>query len=78
MGVGKRPYTFAWILGFVITSLVYVVLSSVFPPKETMISRAVLPDEVYEGEEGAEGGVVIEGKGGYEEDVEGEGGKKVD
>lgn len=60
VGVGKRPYTFAWILGFVITSLVYVVLSTVFPPTETMIPRAILPDEVYEGEEGAT--VTIEGK----------------
>ena len=67
VGVGKRPYTFAWILGFVITSLVYVVLSTVFPPTETMIPRAVLPDEVYEGEEGA--AVTIEGKA-IDEDVE--------
>ena len=65
VGVGKRPYTFAWILGFVITSLIYVVLSLVFPPTETMITRAILPDEVYEGEEGA----MIEGKA-IEDDVE--------
>ena len=67
VGVGKRPYTFAWILGFVITSLIYVVLSTVFPPTETMISRAVLPDEVYEGEEGAS--VTIEGKA-VDDDIE--------
>ncbi len=67
VGVGKRPYTFAWILGFFITSLIYVVLSTVFPPTETMISRAVLPDEVYEGEEGAS--MTIEGKA-VDEDVE--------
>lgn len=58
VGVGKRPYTFAWILGFVITSLIYVVLSTVFPPTETMIERAILPDEVYEGA----AGMTIEGK----------------
>lgn len=69
VGVGKRPYTFAWILGFVITSLVYVVLSTVFPPTETMISRAVLPDEVYAGEEGVE--VTVEGKA-----VDGDGGER--
>ena len=69
VGVGKRPYTFAWILGFVITSLVYVVLSTVFPPTETMISRAVLPDEVYAGEEGVE--VSVEGKA-----VDGDGGER--
>ena len=69
VGVGKRPYTFAWILGFVITSLVYVVLSTVFPPTETMISRAVLPDEVYAGEEGVE--VTIERKA-----VDGDGGER--
>lgn len=48
-GVGVRPYTFAWLLGFAITSLVYVSLSMVFSPRETMIERAILPDEVYEG-----------------------------
>ena len=67
VGVGKRPYTFAWILGFVVTSLIYVVLSTVFPPTETMIPRAILPDEVYEGEEGAT--VIIEGKA-VDDDVE--------
>jgi len=56
--VGQHPYTFAWILGFVITSLIYVVLSTIWPPTESMIPRAILPDEVYEGELGA----VIEGK----------------
>lgn len=60
VGVGKRPYTFAWILGFAITSLVYVALSAVFPPTETMVPRAVLPDEVYGGEGGA--AVTIEGE----------------
>ena len=67
VGVGKRPYTFAWILGFVITSLVYVLLSTVFPPTETMVPRAVLPDEVYAGEEGVS--VTIEGKA-VDDDVE--------
>lgn len=50
-GVGSRPYTFAWLLGFAITALIFVSLSTVFPPRETMISRAVLPDEVYEAED---------------------------
>lgn len=59
-GVGKRPYTFAWILGFVITSLVYVVLSLIWPPKETLIERAVLPDEVYDAGD-AYGVDVVEG-----------------
>jgi len=65
VGVGSRPYTFAWLLGFVITSLIYVVLSMVWPPTESMIPRAVLPDEVYEGEAGA----VIEGKTVVDEEV---------
>lgn len=67
VGVGQRPYTFAWLLGFVITSLIYVVLSTIFPPTETMIPRAILPDEVYDGEGGAS--VTIEGKA-IEDDVE--------
>ncbi|KAF2826605.1 uracil permease [Ophiobolus disseminans] len=49
VGVGARPYSFGWLLGFVATSLVYVVLSVwVAPPRETFIDRAVLPDEVYD------------------------------
>ena len=66
-GVGVRPYTFAWLLGFAITSLIYVVLSMVFPPKETMIERAILPDEVYEGM--GEENIMIEGKA-FGDDVE--------
>ena len=62
VGVGSRPYTFAWILGFVITSLIYVMLSTVFPPTETMIHEAILPDQVYdEGEESR--AITLEGKG---------------
>ncbi|SLM37387.1 ncs1 allantoate transporter [Lasallia pustulata] len=75
VGVGSRPYTFAWLLGFAITSLVYVLASAVFPPRESMIDRAVLPDEVYEGEVGS---VTIEGKAvdGEPGDVEGRGGRR--
>ncbi|KAF2203954.1 uracil transporter FurD [Delitschia confertaspora ATCC 74209] len=47
VGVGVHPYQFGWILGFVATSLVYVGLETVFPPRETMIEKAVLPDEIY-------------------------------
>ena len=66
-GVGVRPYTFAWLLGFAITSLIYVTLSMAFSPRETMIERAILPDEVYEGP-GHEN-ITIEGKA-FGEDVE--------
>lgn len=38
----------------------YVALSTIFPPTETMIPRAILPDEVYDREDGA--AVTIEGK----------------
>jgi NCS1 family nucleobase:cation symporter-1 len=49
VGVGARPYTFGWLLGFVATSLVYVVLEVwVAPPTETFIGKAVLPDEIYD------------------------------
>ncbi|CAO2647090.1 Nn.00g080120.m01.CDS01 [Neocucurbitaria sp. VM-36] len=48
-GVGARPYSFGWLLGFVATSIVYVVLSMfVAPPRETFIEKAVLPDEIYD------------------------------
>ena len=60
VGVGQHPYTFAWILGFAITSLVYVALSTIWSPKKTMIPRAILPDEVYDGEDGV--AVTLEGK----------------
>jgi NCS1 family nucleobase:cation symporter-1 len=65
VGVGQHPYQFGWLLGFVGTSLVYCALEYGFPPKETFIDRAILPDEVYDqvvdgvnvhyGEKGSEG-----------------------
>ncbi|KAF1991208.1 uracil transporter FurD [Aulographum hederae CBS 113979] len=54
VGSGKRPYQFGWLLGFVGTAAVYWALETVFPPHETFIERAVLPDEIYE-ENGYEG-----------------------
>ncbi|KAF2754844.1 NCS1 allantoate transporter [Pseudovirgaria hyperparasitica] len=48
VGVGVHPYQFGWLLGFVATSLVYVGLETVFPPRDTFIEKAVLPDELYE------------------------------
>jgi NCS1 family nucleobase:cation symporter-1 len=57
VGAGSRPYTFGWLLGFVATSVVYVVLELwVAPPRETFIERSILPDEIYD-----EQGVVDEG-----------------
>jgi NCS1 family nucleobase:cation symporter-1 len=57
VGVGSRPYTFGWLLGFVATSVVYLVLSTwVSPPRETFIEKAVLPDDIYDVQ-----GVVDEG-----------------
>lgn len=47
VGVGIHPYQFGWLLGFVGTSLVYTVLSFVFPAKETFIEAALRPDEVF-------------------------------
>ena len=48
-GVGSRPYTFGWLLGFTATALVYAVLEMIIaPPKETFIERRVLPDEIYD------------------------------
>ncbi|KAL1965243.1 hypothetical protein VTN77DRAFT_5997 [Rasamsonia byssochlamydoides] len=48
VGVGVYPYQFGWLLGFVGTSVVYIGLSYVFPARETLIERAVLPDKIYE------------------------------
>jgi NCS1 nucleoside transporter family len=57
VGAGARPYSFGWLLGFVATALVYVVLELwVAPPTETFIDRAILPDEIYD-----EHGTVDEG-----------------
>jgi len=56
-GVGARPYSFGWLLGFTATALVYGVLEMVVaPPRGTFIDRAVYPDEIYD-----EAGVVDEG-----------------
>ncbi|KAJ5194491.1 Permease cytosine/purines uracil thiamine allantoin [Penicillium cf. griseofulvum] len=49
VGVGMHPFEFGWLLGFVATSIVYVLLSWLFPAKETQVDRAVLPDEIYDG-----------------------------
>ncbi|KNG51845.1 uracil permease [Stemphylium lycopersici] len=57
-GVGARPYSFGWLLGFVATTLVYLLLEMVVaPPTETFIERAVYPDEIYD-----ENGTVDEGR----------------
>ncbi|KZV91125.1 uracil transporter FurD [Exidia glandulosa HHB12029] len=48
VGVGVHPYQFGWILGFVATSIVYLALEYIWVPVESMIERAVLPDEVYD------------------------------
>ncbi|KAF2269392.1 NCS1 allantoate transporter [Lojkania enalia] len=63
VGVGIHPYQFGWLLGFVSTSLVYVILSKIFPQRETLIEKAVLPDDVYD-ETGYEvEGMSVEGSG---------------
>ncbi|GME25945.1 putative ncs1 allantoate transporter protein [Neofusicoccum parvum] len=72
VGVGVHPYQFGWLLGFVGTSVVYLVLEYVFVPKETMIEKAVLPDEVYDAMglyEGAEIDGVAVGEGSGEDVV---------
>ncbi|KAF9887283.1 hypothetical protein FE257_010411 [Aspergillus nanangensis] len=67
VGVGVHPYQFGWLLGFVATSLVYVLLSLVFPAPESLVERAVMADDVYasEGVEVAEEmseEIVVDGK----------------
>lgn len=64
VGVGVHPYQFGWILGFVATSLVYCTLTYAFPPRETFIERAILPDEIYDNAELTEGVPVSEYQGG--------------
>ncbi|KAI9827335.1 MAG: hypothetical protein M1819_006977 [Sarea resinae] len=60
VGVGVHPYQFGWLLGFSGTAIVYLALSYGFPPTETMIDRAVLPDEIYAANE-YRGAAVFEG-----------------
>ncbi len=69
VGVGVRPYQFGWLLGFATTTIFYVGLETIFPPRETFIERAVLPDEVYERHEEIEG-VGVEVELGSEENLE--------
>ncbi|EMD92228.1 hypothetical protein COCC4DRAFT_131156 [Bipolaris maydis ATCC 48331] len=57
VGVGARPYSFGWMLGFVGTALVYMLLEMMIaPPTETLIEKPVYPDEIYD-----ESGYVDEG-----------------
>jgi hypothetical protein len=62
VGVGIHPYEFGWLLGFVATSIAYLLLSWLFPAQETRIDRAVLPDEIYNR------GMVVEGMEAYDPD----------
>lgn len=55
VGSGVHPFEFGWLLGFVATSIAYVLLSWLLPAQETRIDRAVLPDEIYDR------GTVVEG-----------------
>ncbi|KAE8343554.1 hypothetical protein BDV24DRAFT_172574 [Aspergillus arachidicola] len=55
VGVGVHPYQFGWLLGFVATSLVYVVVSLVFPARESLVEVAVMPEEVYDAREREDG-----------------------
>jgi cytosine/uracil/thiamine/allantoin permease len=67
VGVGVHPYQFGWLLGFVGTSIVYVALEMIFPPKETFIEKSVLPDEIYDRQGLVDEGVSVEGSGSGEE-----------
>ncbi|KAL5409395.1 hypothetical protein PMIN03_005954 [Paraphaeosphaeria minitans] len=68
VGVGSRPYTFGWLLGFVGTSIVYVGLSKAWAPRETLIERSVGPDEIYD-VRGVDDGISI-GSGSGEEGLQ--------
>ncbi|PLB49159.1 NCS1 allantoate transporter [Aspergillus steynii IBT 23096] len=81
VGEGEHPYEFGWLLGFVGTSVVYVGVSWMWPCSESLVARAVMAEEVYDGIEvegagdGEEGRKEVGEKGmrnGYRErDVEG-------
>ncbi|KAH7922713.1 NCS1 nucleoside transporter family [Leucogyrophana mollusca] len=47
VGVIGRLYDIGWIFTFFTSSVVYYVLSWLFPPHGTFLDRAVLPDDVY-------------------------------
>lgn len=51
VGKGEHPYQFGWLLGFVGTSVVYVGVSWMWPCEESLVARAVMAEEVYEGVE---------------------------
>ncbi|KAF7523647.1 hypothetical protein PCG10_006402 [Penicillium crustosum] len=48
IGVGVHPYEFGWLLGFVISTMVYVGLSIVFPYIDSQIDAAILPDDILQ------------------------------
>lgn len=58
VGVGVHPYQFGWLLGFTSTALLYTAFWMLFPAQETLIERAVLPDEIYDMHTGVEVDVV--------------------
>lgn len=72
-GVGARPYSFGWLLGFVATSLVYLILGLwIVPPKEAMIDEAILPDAVYDEQGVVDEGLSVHGSGSGDEEARAE------
>lgn len=49
IGVGVHPYEFGWLLGFVVSTMVYVGLNIVFPQTDAQIDTAIFPDTNLEG-----------------------------
>ncbi|KAK8173481.1 NCS1 allantoate transporter [Phyllosticta citrichinensis] len=62
VGVGDRPYAFGWLLGFVGTATVYCVLEWLCGDEKSRVEKAVLPDDVYDGDVVVEG-VSVRGRG---------------
>lgn len=48
VGVGVHPYQFGWLLSFAGASIVYLGSNWIFPAREALVERAILPDEIYD------------------------------
>ena len=73
VGVGVRPFTFAWLLGFFASGLTHIVLSWIFPCRESLIPERVGPDDLYLGqrrEYGLEGELATADKVGSNQSVQ--------
>jgi NCS1 family nucleobase:cation symporter-1 len=49
INVGNAIHIFdiSWLLGFTLSFITYAVINKIWPARETFVSQAILPDDIY-------------------------------